>query len=391
MENSGFLESICLWAGGMVDALVGAAINSGTGALLFIGFVLVIIVVYYIWKGIEEDKEREQREKEQRSREESEMIARKLRERETRESNLKEAKELARKYPEATRRYFELFWGIKKFYIFDSDITPERAVKLLSKRYSYESDEIKYNAVYRAKIEEQKAAELRRQEAKREEEIQTAEMKRREEEFARKRKEEEKRNLPTSLPACVASWSSHSNSSLKHKYFFDYYPYGTYKDNASASMWDTWRTVWHFKNDPDKNVTSFEHRSALMTVTQLVENALRSAFGAKTEYLTLVCLTASTQRKTELRYKDFAEQLCKNLNMNNAYPHIQVIEGGSAKHDGGNGSRRVSYDQYFFNGKYVVLFDDVRTTGHSLEQERRTMEKLGAKVICAVTIAQTTY
>ena len=145
------------------------------------------------------------------------------------------------------------------------------------------------------------------------------------------------------------------------------------------------------KYDPDKNVTSFEHRSALMTVTQLVENALRSAFGAKTEYLTLVCLTASTQRKTELRYKEFAEQLCKNLNMNNAYPHIQVIEGGSAKHDGGNGSRRVSYDQYFFNGKYVVLFDDVRTTGHSLEQERRTMEKLGAKVICAVTIAQTTY
>ena len=77
--------------------------------------------------------------------------------------------------------------------------------------------------------------------------------------------------------------------------------------------------------------------------------------------------------------------------MNNAYPHIQVIEGGSAKHDGGDGSRRVSYDQYFFNGKYVVLFDDVRTTGHSLEQERRTMEELGAKVICAVTIVQTTY
>ena len=156
-------------------------------------------------------------------------------------------------------------------------------------------------------------------------------------------------------------------------------------------MWNPQRTVWHIKNDPDKNVTSYEHRSALQTVTNLVENALRSAFGAKTEYLTLVCLTASTQRKTELRYKDFAEQLCKNLNMDNAYPHIQVIEGGSAKHDGGDGSRRVSYDRYFFNGKYVVLFDDVRTTGHSLEQERRTMEELGAKVICAVTIAQTTY
>jgi predicted amidophosphoribosyltransferase len=156
-------------------------------------------------------------------------------------------------------------------------------------------------------------------------------------------------------------------------------------------MRDTWRTVWNFKNDPDKNVSAYEHQSALETVTDLVENTLRSAFGSKTEYLTLVCLTASTQRKTELRYKDFAEQVCKDLNMHNAYPHIQVIEGGSAKHDGGDGSRRVSYDRYFFNGKYIVLFDDVRTTGHSLEQERRTMEELGAKVICAVTIAQTSY
>lgn len=213
----------------------------------------------------------------------------------------------------------------------------------------------------------------------------------REEELTRKRKEYEKKNLSTLLPACVSSWETHSNSSMKHKYFFEYYPYSSYKDNATGSMRDTWRTVWHFKNDPDKNVTTYEHKSALQTVTNLVEKALRSAFGSKTEYLTLVCLTASTQRKTELRYKDFAEQLCKSLNMNNAFPHIQVIEGGSAKHDGGDGSRRVSYDRYFFNGKYVVLFDDVRTTGHSLEQERHTMEELGAKVICAITIAQTKY
>ena len=391
MEDSGCLKSICQGAGGMVGALLGAAIYRETGALLLIGFVLGIIVVNFIWKEVEEEKKREKREKEQREREQREREYRERREREVRESKLKEAKELARKYPEATKKYFELFWGIKKFYIYDSDITPERAEKLLSKRYSYESDEIKYNAAYRAKIEEQKAAERRRQEEKKQAERQAAERKRREEELERKRKEEEKRNLPTSLPACVASWSSHSNSSLKHKYFFDYYPYGTYKDNASASMWDTWRTVWHFKNDPDKNVSSYEHRSALQTVTNLVENALRSAFGTKTEYLTLVCLTASTQRKTELRYKDFAEQVCKDLNMTNGYSYIRVIEGGNAKHDGGDGSRRISYDRFFFNGKYVILFDDVRTTGHSLEQERKIMEELGAKVICAITIAQTTY
>jgi len=381
MEDNGCLKAISYPGGYWVGMLIGAAIAKDSGML--IGGILGVVAVYFIWKAVEEEqKESKRREEENR---------RYRQEQERQEHRIKEAIELAHKYPEATKHYFELFWNIKKSYIYDSDITFERAEKLLSKRYSYESDEIQFNAVYRAKKEEQKAAERRRQEAKKEAERLAVEKRRREEELARKRKEEEKRNLPNSLPACVASWSSHSNSSLKHKYFFDYYPYGTYKDGASASMWNTWRTVWHFKNDPDKNVSTYEHKNALQTVTRLVEDALRSSFGSKTEYLTLVCLTASTQRKTELRYKDFANQVCKDLNMNNAYSYIQVIEGGSAKHDGGDGSRRVSYDRYFFSGKYVVLFDDVRTTGHSLEQERQTMEELGAKVICAITIAQTTY
>ena len=42
-------------------------------------------------------------------------------------------------------------------------------------------------------------------------------------------------------------------------------------------------------------------------------------------------------------------------------------------------------------GKFIgVLFDDVRTTGNSLEQERRLLEGMGTNVICAITIAQTT-
>ncbi|MEE0903003.1 MAG: phosphoribosyltransferase [Prevotellamassilia sp.] len=338
----------------------------------------------YIASQIEEEKEKE-KENERKQKEEYERRRwQEERERERKAQRRSKAQILAKKYPEATKHYFMQHWSISKSYVSDYDITDDKVDTLLSHEYEYERDEQKYNSIYRLKIEVEK-------EAKRRAEREAAERKRREEELAWKRKEEEKRNLPTSLPACVASWSSHSKSCLKHKYFFDYYPYGAYQFRASASMWDTWRTVWHFKNDPDKKVTSYEHRSALQTVTNLVENALRSAFGSKTEYLTLVCLTASTQRKTELRFKDFAEQVCKDLNMNNAYPHIQVIERGNAKHDGGDSSRKVSYDRYFFSGKYVVLFDDVRTTGHSLEQERRTMEELGAKVICAVTIAQTTY
>ena len=149
--------------------------------------------------------------------------------------------------------------------------------------------------------------------------------------------------------------------------------------------------MWNFKNDPNKNVSSWEHKESLQTVICLVKNLLQSTFGSKTQYLTFVCLTASTQQKTEARYKEFSEIICNDLNMGNAFSYIRVIEDGNSKHDGGTGTRRVTYDNYFFRGKYVVLFDDVRTTGISLEREKQILEELGAKVICAITIAQTKH
>lgn len=335
---------------------------------------------YAIAKIIEEEKENERRRKEEyerRRREEEYERNRKAQRRE-------EALSFARKYPEATKYYFKYHWGITKTFISDYDITDERAEVLLGHRYTYEQEEQKQNAAYRQKVEAER-------EARRKAEQEAAERKRREEERERIRKEAEIRNLINTFPACVSSWNSHSNSSIKHKYFYDYYPYGVYKDYASSSMWDTWKTVWHFKNDPSKNVSSIEHRSALNKVVDLVESTLRSTFGSKTEYLTLVCLTASTQRKTELRFKEFADRVCSDLKMTNAFPYINVAADGSAKHEGGTGVGGKTYNRAFFNRKYVVLFDDVRTSGSSLEQERRNLESLGAKVICAITIAQTTH
>lgn len=380
MEENGCLKSFSYLGGFWLGILIGSAIGK-SGSSAFVGAVLGLVAVYYIWKIIEEDQEAaRQRERE---------IERRRRENEYKERKRTEAIELARKYPEATKHFFTEFWGINKDVIYDADITYERAEKLLTKKYFFKSEEIKHNALYRAEIEAQEEEERRRLQAKREAEKKEAERKRMEEALARQRKEAEIRNLPSTLSACVSTWNTHSFSSLKHKYYYDYYTYSFYKDNASSSMWDTWHTVWHFKNDPSKGVSSFEHDNALRKVINLVEDTLRSTFGSKTQYLTLVCLTASTQRKTELRFKDFAEKVCSDLNMTNAYPHIHVIEDGSAKHDGGDGSRKVSYDRYFFRDKYIVLFDDVRTSGRSLEFEKTTLENFGAKVICAITIAQT--
>lgn len=193
------------------------------------------------------------------------------------------------------------------------------------------------------------------------------------------------------LMSCVKSWDNPNQSTLKHKYFYDYYPYRYYKDYADDEMWDAWHTVWNFKNDSSKGINPSDHAAALNNVINLVENTLESTFGSKAKFLTLVCLTASTQHKTDERFKYFAEKICSDLHMINAYNHITVTSDGVAKHLGGDGAATKSYHKNFFIDKYVVLFDDVRTSGNSLNRECRKLKELGAKVICAITIAQTKH
>jgi len=389
------MKTLCGFIGWIVGMFVGFLFVDFAPALGFICIIGGIPLGRYIGGLIEEGQEQERAESERQYRE---KLARE-REENRKNERRSQATLLCIKYPEAAKSYFKTHWGLNKSTITQYDITDDKVELLLSySEYDYQKKEELLNASYRARkeaerlrIEAQKEEESREEERKIREEELERQRKQREKELELQRKEEERRNLPTTLPACVSSWSTHSYSTLKHKFFYDYYTYAIYKDNASNSMWDTWRTVWNFKNDPSKSVSSYDHRNALRTVVYLVENELQSTFGSKTEYLTLVCLTASTQRKTELRFKDFAETVCNDLHMTNAFSHIKVVEGGDAKHDGGDGVRTISHDRGFFSGKYIVLFDDVRTTGRSLEQEKQILEGLGAKVICAITIAQTAH
>jgi hypothetical protein len=55
------------------------------------------------------------------------------------------------------------------------------------------------------------------------------------------------------------------------------------------------------------------------------------------KYLTLVCIPASSQTKTQARYEEFSKRICDELGMINAYPHIKVVSEKAAKHLGGAG------------------------------------------------------
>ncbi len=179
---------------------------------------------------------------------------------------------------------------------------------------------------------------------------------------------------------------------LYYNYLLNYYP-TTCAFEANDSEWkDRW-TVWNFKNTPGK-ISIQAHQNALNDVIPRVKSMLESTFGASyLQYLTLVCIPASTAEKTKARYEEFADRLCQETGMINAYTHMLVIKDSEEKKLGGNGisTDNISFDEDFFKRKNVILFDDVITKGESMLRFQSKMKLLKANVICGITIGKTKH
>ena len=206
-----------------------------------------------------------------------------------------------------------------------------------------------------------------------------------------KKKEEEEAKAKKNLIEAVSSWDTLVGG-LHYSYLFYYYP--TTCDFEATEVERTHRRiVWNFKNTPGKT-SEFDHEIELDRVTRLLKKKLLSTFEANSlKYLTLVCIPASSQIKTEARYKDFSDKICGELGMINAYPHISVVVEREERHLGGTSmnTSQLSFDEDFFKGKYVLLFDDVITRGDSMRTFKRKMESLGAVVVGGLSLGKTKH
>lgn len=385
------MKTLCGFIGWIIGMFLGFAMANSAPFLAFIFVIGGIFVGRYIGGCIEDNKERERkaREESERRRRQEEYA------RQQRAQRRSEAQKLARKYPEATKSYFKQHWGIIKNTISDYDISDDKVDTLLSHKWSYESDELRLNSIYRAQKEAERQEQLRKEAEKREAERRERlrkEAEKREAErqalLAKQRAEEQsKRKLITG----TNSWNL-LGGSLRYNYLLKYYP-TTCDIDATESEWaDRW-TVWNFKNTPGKTSPS-DHQRALNTVIPQIKSKLISTFGSEAlKYLTLVCIPASSSVKTQARYKDFSYRLCSETGMNNAYDKMQVVSSSTEKKFGGSGisADKVSFDSSYFRGKYVLLFDDVITKGDSMLRFKKRMEELGATVIGGFSIGKTTH
>lgn len=214
------------------------------------------------------------------------------------------------------------------------------------------------------------------------------------EEGKKRREEERKRIIVRNLTACVSNWNTPVCSHVK--YFSLYYYYPTNCDwEANNAEWNVRNIIWNFKASPNKPTNAFtimrDHQEAVNKIIPDLVKLFNHTFGNSLSQLTLVCIPSSKAAVTERRYKDFSEKLCKITNMDNAYNFIHVTADGEAKHLGGNKTAQLSFDNNYFNGRNIVLFDDVITYGNSIEILKRKLEQMGAYVVCAVTIGETMH
>lgn len=78
--------------------------------------------------------------------------------------------------------------------------------------------------------------------------------------------------------------------------------------------------------------------------------------------------------------------------MENGFDYTHVTVSREARHNGGEeGVVNYSFDDSFFNGKRVILLDDIITKGNSMRIAKAKLEKLGAQVICGLSVGKTRH
>lgn len=196
------------------------------------------------------------------------------------------------------------------------------------------------------------------------------------------------------LKSCVASWPQPRRSSIDYFSLYNYYP-TTCAWDASESEWDVRNLIWDFKANPNKPQSEYEirirHEQALNQVLPKLVKVINHFFGSKKSKLTLVCIPSSKRIVTERRYKDLAQKLCSATGMSNGYDYVSVTSDGEAKHLGGTSSAEFGIDSNYFKDRYILLFDDVITSGSSMERFKRLLESVGATVIGGLSIGKTKH
>jgi orotate phosphoribosyltransferase len=77
------------------------------------------------------------------------------------------------------------------------------------------------------------------------------------------------------------------------------------------------------------------------------------------------------------------------MGFRNGFDYISVLDSTTPKHLGGSGIPEIKIDSLFFDGAFVLLFDDLVTSGKSILHYSHLLEEKGATCIGVLSLGQT--
>lgn len=152
---------------------------------------------------------------------------------------------------------------------------------------------------------------------------------------------------------------------------------------VTSEDWNVRKLVWAFKDG-----------KASEWCAEVVASRLMRVYGSRVKQLVFACIPASSACKNELRYKRFAQRVCELAGCINGYEAITVSGQRLAIHEFREGKRLndtqiISFDNSFFAGKEVVVFDDIITKGRSYARFACAIEAIGASVVGGIFLGRT--
>lgn len=144
-------------------------------------------------------------------------------------------------------------------------------------------------------------------------------------------------------------------------------------------------------------VYQFKDGIAFEEVAQRTAKNMIEQYGERCKDIVFSPVPASTSEKNELRYNAFCERVCELTGAANGFSHAKVCGGRLSIHENRKEEKQVrmvniiEFDNDFYNGKTVIVFDDVITKGLSYAMFANQLETLGANVLGGIFLARTHY
>lgn len=144
-----------------------------------------------------------------------------------------------------------------------------------------------------------------------------------------------------------------------------------------------------------KLVFDFKDGRAYEEVAQRTAANMTERYGTLCTNIVFSPVPASTNKKNEIRYKAFCQRVCELTGAINGYDHVSVSGERLTIHENRKAEKEVrkvnviEFDSAFFNGRSVVVFDDVITLSYATYANQ--LESLGANVLGGIFLARTHY